>query len=808
MGAPAADPAQGELAVEPSKAEKLQETEFQRFVFGATGQNLRLFGYELFADAGRFNPAQSAAVPPSYVLGPGDELAVQVNGLVEVSDNFVIDRDGRILLPKVGPVPLAGVALRDAERVLGTYIGRVYRNFTVTVTMGRLRSIEVFVVGQAGKPGKHVVSSLSGLINALFETGGPNSNGSLRAIELRRGGKTVSTVDMYAFLSQGDNRGDVPLVTGDIIYIPPARARVAVLGSVNVPAVYEINKGETIGQLLALTGGLPTLALPQRAQLERVDQTRDVARYVEDFALDSKGQALTLQAGDVVTVFPISPQIAGVVTVQGNVANPMRYNWRAGMRVADIMSDRRMLIPDGYWQQINQGATDSNYSRPEVNIDYATIHWLDPVALRTRVIAFNLGKAMARDPVENLELQSGDVITIYAPKDPGIETEGSVALVGEVVGGTKRFVWREGVTVKDIIPSAKWLVESVHYWQPDKASKAGEVLAEAEVTRVRGTLKEINWSYAQVVRRNPLTLKAETLIFNLGRAVRDGSADDNLRLEPGDKIALFSVAEIPVPFEMRTQMVTLSGEVAVPGKYQLRAGETLPDLIRRAGGLTSAAYPFGTIFVRESVRLQQQEQLDRSVKKIQAQVQSQASTLAQNASDAEKASTAMAQMAAQSELLSRVENLKASGRIALDLDPDRPVLPVLTLEDGDVITMPQRPGFVGVVGEVYSETSLIHRAGLTLGDYVQKVGLTRDADLDNMLLIRADGTIESNQARFISVTGSSLNGKKLMPGDSVYVPSLTDRRTAYSLFVQGAKDWTTILYQLGLGAVGFRTLMN
>lgn len=790
MGAPAADPAQGELAVEPPKAEKLQETEFQRFVLGATGESLRLFGYELFADAGRFNPAQAAAVPPSYVLGPGDELAVQVNGLVEVSDSFVIDRDGRILLPKIGPVPLAGVALRDAERVLGTYIGRVFRNFTVTVTMGRLRSIEVFVVGQAGKPGKHVVSSLSGLINALFETGGPNSNGSLRAIELRRGGKTVSTVDMYAFLSQGDNRGDLPLVTGDIIFIPPARARVAVIGSVTAPAVYEINKGETIGQLLGLTGGLPTLAAPQKALLERVDQNRSVARYQEEFALDAKGQNLALQAGDMVTVFAISSQIADVVTLQGNVASPMRYNWRPGMRVADILSDRLSLIPGSYWERVNQGATDANYSRPEVNLDYATIHWLDPVALRTRVIAFNLGKAMARDPLENLELQSGDVITIYAPKEAGLETEGSVALVGDIVGGTKRFVWREGVTVKDIIPSVKWLVESTNYWQSDKVSK------------------EINWSYAQIVRRNPLTLKAETLTFNLGRAVLDGSADDNLRLEPGDKIALFSVAEIPVPIEIRTQMVTLSGEVAVPGKYQLRAGETLPDLIRRAGGLTSAAYPFGTSFVRESVRLQQQEQLDRSAKKIQAQVQSQASTLAQNASDAEKASTAMAQMAAQRELLSRVENLKASGRIALDLDPERPVLPALVLEGGDVITVVQRPGFVGVVGEVYSESSIIHRAGLTVGDYVQKVGLTRDADADNILLIRADGTIESNQARFISVTGSSLNGKKLMPGDTVYVPSLIDRRTAYSLFVQGAKDWTTILYQLGLGAVGFRTLRN
>ena len=798
-------PAPADAIAQPApKPDKPEDTEFQRFVFNATGQSLRLYGYELFADAERFNPAQSAAVPSSYVLGSGDEVVVQVNGLVEVSDRFVIDRDGRIFLPKVGPVHLAGVALRDAERVLSANIGRLYRNFTVTATMGRLRSIEIFVVGQAKKPGKHVVSSLSGLINALFETGGPGINGSLRAIELRRGGKTISTVDMYGFLSQGDNRGDVPLVTGDIIYIPPARARVAVLGSVNVPAVYEIQKGETIGQLLALTGGLPTLALPQRAQLERVDQAREVARYVEDFALDSKSQALTLQAGDMVTVFPISAQIAGVVTLQGNVANPMRYNWRTGMRVADILSDRRMLIPGGYWQQTTQGVTDSSYSRPEVNLDYATIHWLDPVALRTRVIAFNLGKAMAREPAENLELQSGDTITVYAPKDPGIETEGSVALVGDIVGGTKRFVWREGFTVKDVIPSAHWLIESTNYWQRDK-------LAQDPTSQgnLRGDMvNEINWSYAQIIRRNPVSLKSEAITFNLGGAVLEGRPQDNLRLEPGDKIGIFSVAEVPVPAESRTQMVTLSGEVAVPGRYQLRAGETLPDLIRRAGGVTANAYVFGTAVVRDSVRQQQQDNLDRTVMKMQDQVQSQAAVISQSATDAEKAAAAQAQLAAQKELLSRIQGLKATGRIALDLDPEKPVLPSIVLQGGDIVAIPQRPSFVGVFGEVYAETALIHRPGTTMGEYIQKAGLTRDADADNILLIRADGTVESNSARFTSLMGNSLNGKKLMPGDTIYVPSLVDRRTAYSLFVQGAKDWTTILYQFGLGAVGFKVLRN
>ena len=213
-----------------SKYPPLEETEFQRFVQRATNQNLKLFGYELFDWDSNFLPVQAAPVPASYILGPGDELVVQVNGLVEFDDRLVIDRDGRVMVPKVGPLNLAGVALNNAEKVFTAHIGKVYRNFSVSVTMGRLRSIEVFVVGQARQPGKYLVSSLSTLINALFETGGPSSNGSLRAIELRRAGKKIASVDLYAFLAQGDNSADVQLHAGGMKMMSPAGARAAILG--------------------------------------------------------------------------------------------------------------------------------------------------------------------------------------------------------------------------------------------------------------------------------------------------------------------------------------------------------------------------------------------------------------------------------------------------------------------------------------------------------------------------------------------------------------------------------------------------
>ena len=780
------------LAAESVKDAAADQTEFQRFVLSATGQSLRLFGFELFGRESSFSAVQAAPVTAGYILGPGDEIVLQINGLLDATERLVIDRDGRIMVPKVGPLNLAGVPLNEAEKTISAHIGRVFRNFSVSVTMGRLRSIEVYVVGQARKPGKHLVSSLSSLVNALFEVGGPTANGSLRAIELRRAGKKIATIDLYAFLAAGDNSSDTQLLAGDILYIPPAGPRAALLGTLNAPAIYELRVGETINDILALSGGLPTLAAPQKAQLERVDASRDIARYIEDFALDAPGLAQPLKAGDILTVFQISPQIANAVTLQGNVAAPLRYNFKPGMRVADLLSDKRLLIPGSYWLRINQGASSGNYSRAEVNLDYATIQRLDPVSLRTKTIGFNLLKAVARDEQENLLLSSGDIVTVYGPNEPGPDIEDSVTIISEILGGTRRFAWRPGFTVKDIIPSSQWLVDYYNYWERPSALSLRN---------------NINWDYAQVIRRMPETLGTRAITFNLGRAVLQGSAADNIALNPGDRIALFTTAQLAVPLEKRTQMVTLSGEVAVPGQYQISPGETLPQLVKRAGGLSQNAFVYGMVFTRESTRVQQQANLEQALRRMETSINSQAATSLQNVVDNEKALAAQAQIASQKALLSRLQNLKASGRIALDLDPGKPELPAIDLEDGDTVIVPHRPSFVGVFGEVMAETSFIYKPGNSVSDYIDRAGQTRDADLDNAMLIRADGSVQNNQRKGYFFNKGLLS-MRLNPGDSIFVPAIIDRRTAYSTFIQGAKDWTAILYQFGLGAAGLKALRN
>ncbi len=1021
-GKPSADDSQ-QPAAEQVKDPFADDIEFQRFVRSATGQSLRLYGYELFANPAGFAPVQAAPVPSGYILGPGDEIVVLINGLTEFNERLTIDRDGRVLIPRVGPLNLAGVALKDAEKVMTAHIGKVFRNFTVSVTLGRLRSNEIFVVGQARKPGKHLISSLSSLINALFETGGPSANGTLRNIELRRAGKTIATLDMYAFLARGDNTADVKLLSGDIIYIPAAGDRAALLGTINAPAIYELKTGETVNTILGMSGGLPTLAAPQKAQLERVDANREIARYVEDFALDQKGLSLVLKAGDIVTVFQVSPQIANVVTLQGNVAAPLRYTFKPGMRVSDLLSDRRLLIPGSYWLQINQGTAAGNYSRPEVNLDYATIQRLDPIMLRTKVVAFDLAKAIAQDKTENLELLTGDIVTVYKPgdagpetensiavtgeevgglkrlvwrkgytvlsiservkellaeasrlrgigirsgatspfsavevnfdyatisrRDPltqkslmlsfnlgkalvgasldtpalssrdviaiygptedgpetensitlsgeaiggtrrlvwregftfkdisqrvseylvetsrlkparvkeagtnlfssaevnfdyatihrrdnitqrsnlfafnigkalagdpketvalksrdviaiynptdaGLDTENSVAIAGEVVGGVRRFVWRPGFTIKDIIPNSQWLIDNYSYWQRPSA---------------KNLRNDINWDYAQVIRRVPETLGTKAITFNLGKAVLTSSAVDNIALEPGDQIALFTTAQLQVPVEKRTRIVTLSGEVKIPGQYQVAASETIASVIQRAGGLTSNSYLFGLEFRREAIRISQQESLDRLVGRIETQMLSEIQTRLQNVTGKEQGEAVQSSIQADQLRIANMRKLKASGRVALNLRPEKPVLPPVLLEDGDTINVPVIPAFVGAFGAVLNENAILWQPSMGVSDILKLAGLTTYADDSSTFIQRADGTVlQGNGGRwgFGGYASSSL-----MPGDTVVVPEKADRETFYSTFIRGAKDITQIFYQFGLGAAAVKTLRN
>lgn len=678
-------------------------TEFQRFVRDTTGRSLPLFGYNLFA--GRTFPTlQNVPVPADYVVGPGDEIVLKMWGMVDADARLTVDRNGQVAIPRVGVVTVAGLKSSQLESALKSQVGQYLKNFQLNATMGRLRSMQVFVVGQARKPGAYTVSSLSSLISVLFESGGPAASGSMRKIQLKRDGRVVSTIDLYKFLAEGDKSADVFLHPGDVIVIPPAGPRVAMIGALGAPAIYELSRAEEpVAHVLSYGGGALSLTTPHKILIERIEPSVVKApRVVIERALDAAGLKSTVQDGDVVTLFKISPAFSNAVTLRGNVATPLRYSYRPGMRVADLIPEREALIQPDY------------YTRKNILVQF------------------------------------------------------------------------------------------------EKDEKAGRerVSAERQLSEVKNLLEEINWDYAAIERVDPNDLRTQLIPFNLSKAIRERDPAQNMELQPGDVITVFGVKDLPVPVAKRTQFVRISGEVRVPGFYQIQPGETLRQVVERAGGMTEQAYPYATELTREKTRSQQQANLDRAIRRLEADIAGQALTTVQNATNQDSAAAVQAQMAAQRQLLARMQSLKASGRIALELKPERPEYPDLPLEDGDSVTIPSKPGFVSVFGAVLAENAFIYRPEGTVEDYLNRAGLLREADVEAALIIRADGSVEGNAAHRSWFGGGGFMGKELQPGDAVFVPEKFDRRSAYTQFIQGAKDWTAIFYQFGLGAAAIKTIRN
>ena len=330
-------------------------TEFQQMVANSVGKMLPIYGAMLFRNPpSTFAPLNMVPVTPDYVIGPGDELRIQVWGQVTLDGRYMVDRSGNIYIPQVGSLQVAGLPFAQLQEHLRSQMARVFRNFDLNVNMGQLRSIQVFVVGQARRPGNYTISSLSTLTNALFATGGPTPQGSMRHIQLKRSGKVVVDFDLYDLLERGDKTNDVQLLPGDVIYIPPVGPQVAVAGSVKAPAIYELKSAHdtTLNDVLELAAGLTSVASGAKVRLERVDERH--LRSMIEVPLDAQGKTTLLQDGDLLEFNAVLDQYKDAITLRGNVANPGRYFWKPGMRVRDLIPDKDALVTQDYWLKRSQ----------------------------------------------------------------------------------------------------------------------------------------------------------------------------------------------------------------------------------------------------------------------------------------------------------------------------------------------------------------------------------------------------------------------------------------------------------------------
>lgn len=763
----------------------LPETLFQRFVREATGKPVELFGYKLFETA-RFPSVTDAPVPANYVLGPGDEIDLKVWGVIDFQSRLVIDRNGQVSVPKVGQITLAGIQSDKLESFLQARLSRVFANFQLSASVGRLRTIQVFVVGQARQPGAYVVSSLSTLVSALFQSGGPSAVGSMRSIQLMRSGKLIASVDLYRFITAGDTSSDVRLQPGDVVVVPPVGPRAAVVGALDVPAVFELKGQETLGQMLAHAGGVNALTALQKVQIEHLNPARAKGpRSVDLVPLDVTGLKTPIRDGDIVSLQKVMPDFSNAVTLRGNVAEPMRHAFVPGMRVADLIPDPQSLITRDYYHRHN------------------------------RMVQFDPRPESGRDRSDNGAGTGQNLTPVLNNQGQLVWVDSSSRESREASQSREAGQSREGDGARDKAarkPDAAAVVQDM--LMPLRSVPGNGVSAEAVRSSLSNLLDAINWDFAAIERLDAQAVKTRLIPFNLRKAIIDRDPAHNVELQPGDVVTIFNARDLPESVEKKTQFIRLAGEVKTPGIYELKPGETLSQLLDRAGGVSSYAFTYGTVFTRESTRKQQQENLARAVRQIEAYLNSSVVAAMQNLpglADSAGASVnanalAQAQAASQIALLNRLKSSQPTGRMALDMDPVKPQWPDLVLEDGDQITIPARPSFVSLLGAVFAEASAIYKPNQSVKDYLDKAGLIEGADLDNVLVIRADGSIDGNGTSGASAWRSPVLSKKVYAGDTIFVPEKIDRRTAYNRFVQSAKDWTSILYQLGLGAAGIKVL--
>ena len=744
-GAEAPKPTE-EAAAAPGATQRLtrQPNEFQRYLQTVTGQTLPIFGEAFFDNT---YPAAAGVQPsPDYILGPGDEIGIKIySASVELDERLVITRDGALVLPKVGPIAVAGTRLADLDRKIRQSLSRVLTDFNLYTTAGRLRGIDVYVTGMAARPGKLSLAGTTTAISALFASGGPSALGSMRQIEVLRSGQRVGAIDLYQFMLKGNTQQDFALRQGDVLNIPRAGTQIAVVGAVERPSVMELGKSDrTVGAVLALMGELPPTTNPSLVYLQRIDPSRKAPTSLLRVDLTEAGRNTPLQDGDILQFVPASLQTANAVTLRILGEPPVRVPIDAGARVSSVIPSADMLVTRGTLVRrmgnAQQGATGQTDRAASIESGSSLQDQQD----RGQIIARESREAQYRD-------------------------------------------------------------------------------LEYKRLRESTLASEVNWERAIIERLDTETLQPLVIGFNLEQAVLAKNPDEDLELVPGDIITVLRRQDVDGPALNKTRLVRIQGEVARPGIYQIGTQETLASLLKRAGGPTPQAYLYGTQLLRESVRTEQAKAIEQIARQLEAQLRAEASaTLGESVG--ESGMLALQQIAAQNraraqEQVSRLRELKPSGRVALEMDPRDTALPDIALENADEIVVPKAPSNIFVVGAVINENALRYKSGRTLQDAVRQAGTLPNAQTEQAFILRADGSallpdLQAGTDFWSAGTvsrwfkGDRVQDIALMPGDTVVVPEKLTRETPYSIFVRGLKDWTQVLYQLGLGAAAVKTLRN
>jgi protein involved in polysaccharide export with SLBB domain len=718
---------------------------------------LKPFGYDLFKDSmSTFAPVTEVPVPANYLVGPGDRLTIQLFGSQNRTLRLTVSREGRVNLPEIGPIDVAGRTYESVVSELEQRVAQQMIGVRASVSMGDTRSIRVFVMGEANRPGSYTVSGLSTISSALYAAGGIKPIGSLRDIQLKRQGAVVRRFDLYDLLLRGDTGDDAKVLPGDVIFIPPVAATVAVDGEVHRPAIYEIKGNTSVADIVALAGGVTSEADTSRAALVRINDRR--VRVVVNVPLDvaaSRGELL--RNGDSLRILRLRPTLDRGLTIEGHIFRPGPVAWQEGLRLTDVISSVDELKPDA-------------------DLNYILVRRELPPDRRVVMLSADLAAAL-REPssAENITLQPRDRIIVFD------KASGRRQLLDPLLDEMRRQAQIDR-------PSEIVRIDG-------RVKAAGDYPLEpnmhiSDLLRAGGGLQDAAYGVkAELTRYRINNDSRETQLVEVDlAAILRGDASADLAIQPFD---FLNVKELPEWAEQ--EQVTLVGEVRFPGRYPIQRGETLRSVLDRAGGLTTLAFPSGSVFTRVELKEREQRQIDQLAQRMQSDL----TVTAMQAAVANQGQAGQALSVGQS-LLAQLKSAKAVGRLVIDLEAvlNSPVRSPadIVLREGDQLIIPKQKQEVTVIGEVQNTTSHFYRAELSRDDYIgMSGGTTRKADRERIYVVRADGSVVSGEnSGWFRRSGQVA----MKPGDTIVVPLDTERMPALPMW----QAVTGILYNLAIAA--------
>jgi protein involved in polysaccharide export with SLBB domain len=784
----------------------------------AQGRRLERFGAGVFEHSSGNVDQLPMDVPvgPDYVIGPGDGLNVDLWGSVSQRLQRVVDREGRLSLPEVGTVLVSGKTLGQVQQTLQKQLRNEFRDVETDVSLARLRTVRVYVVGDVANPGAYDVSSLSTPLNALYMAGGPTSRGSLRVVRHYRGKELVEDVDLYDLLLHGVHSDLKRLESGDTIQVPPARPQIAVDGMVRRPALYELLDEKSLDEVLELAGGvLPSGAL-RHIEIERVQAHQNHTMLSVDLpdadTADQVSKALAsfkVQDGDKIRIFPILPYSQQTVYLDGHVFRPGKYGYREGMKVSDLLHSFSDMLP-------------------EPSHRHAEIIRLSAPDFRPAVVAFNLDEAVKGDPKGDLLLQPLDTVRIFSRYDfedppevtvsgevrrPGVHrTSGdlhirdAVYLAGglttdallsdaqvfrhqnektEVVSVNLEAALRGDAANNLLLQPRDRLIIHRDLAKADPASvqiegevarpgkyPLGEGMTATELVRLAGGFKRDAYidlaDLSRYVIQDGAKLQGQHDQIEIAKAF--GSPTTDVPLRDGDTLTIRPIAG----FNNIGATVAIKGEVMHPSVYGIKEGEHLSSVLKRAGGFGPDSYPQGIVLSRDSLRMMEEQNRVDLISRLQAESANQPK-YKPGTSPAEAALVSQSASIQQQQLIDRLKNEPPVGRLVVHINGDiskwQNGSEDVELRKGDVIVIPKRPTQVMVTGQVFNPTSITYVPGKNASWYLrQSGGASELANKKSIFVVRADGSVVGHEGLGDGFWRQNVLSTVLRPGDTVVVP--------------------------------------